>query len=542
MHSIRIKITAMTVSVIITAMAVAAVFGITGIRNIGSRSADQILLLLCETGEKNLDHYFESVEQSVEMVSAYVESDLDGLEDDQLQAHLNRVSDIFQRLTYRTNGVLTYFYRIDPAVSTRAKGFWYVNLDGEGFVEHEVTDITLYDTEDTSSLVWFTVPKATGKSVWLPPYITDNLDMRVISYNTPVYLDRQFVGVIGIEIDYSIMAEEINHITLYENGYAFLNDAEGAIIYHPRMDVTAMQSQPKVPSGLLSDEKFIRYRYDGVEKQAARLPLSNGMRLNVTVPVEEINADWQKWSREIIVSFVVLLVVFIFIIMRFVGRLTKPLRELTRVAEQVDAGNYDCALQYNGRDEVGILTRTFNRLTANLKSYISDLNDLAYADALTSLHNKGAFDICIRDMQTKMDEPSRALSFAICIFDCNGLKNVNDQNGHDKGDIYLKETAAIISNVFEHSPVFRIGGDEFAAVLLDGDYEKREELLWLFDRMCAEKREEGSNAWERVNVARGLAVYDPREDASVSSVVRRADKLMYENKWDTKAKQSGGVQ
>lgn len=542
MHSIRIKITAMTVSVIITAMAVAAVFGITGIRNIGSRSANQILLLLCETGEKNLDHYFESVEQSVEMVSAYVESDLDGLEDDQLQAHLNRVSDIFQRLTYRTNGVLTYYYRIDPAVSTRAKGFWYVNLDGEGFVEHEVTDITLYDTEDTSSLVWFTVPKATGKSVWLPPYITDNLDMRVISYNTPVYLDRQFVGVIGIEIDYSIMAEEINHITLYENGYAFLNDAEGAIIYHPRMDVTAMQSQPKVPSGLLSDEKFIRYRYDGVEKQAACLPLSNGMRLNVTVPVEEINADWQKWSREIIVSFVVLLVVFIFIIMRFVGRLTKPLRELTRVAEQVDAGNYDCALQYNGRDEVGILTRTFNRLTANLKSYISDLNDLAYADALTSLHNKGAFDICIRDMQTKMDEPSRALSFAICIFDCNGLKNVNDQNGHDKGDIYLKETAAIISNVFEHSPVFRIGGDEFAAVLLDGDYEKREELLWLFDRMCAEKREEGSNAWERVNVARGLAVYDPREDASVSSVVRRADKLMYENKWDTKAKQSGEVQ
>lgn len=542
MHSIRIKITAMTVSVIITAMAVAAVFGITGIRNIGSRSANQILLLLCETGEKNLDHYFESVEQSVEMVSAYVESDLDGLEDDQLQAHLNRVSDIFQRLTYRTNGVLTYYYRIDPAVSTRAKGFWYVNLDGEGFVEHEVTDITLYDTEDTSSLVWFTVPKVTGKSVWLPPYITDNLDRRVISYNTPVYLDRQFVGVIGIEIDYSIMAEEINHITLYENGYAFLNDAEGAIIYHPRMDVTAMQSQPKVPSGLLSDEKFIRYVYDGVEKQAAWLPLSNGMRLNVTVPVEEINAEWQKWSREIIVSFVALLAVFIFVIMRFVGRLTKPLRELTRVAEQVDAGNYDCALQYNGRDEVGILTRTFNRLTANLKSYISDLNDLAYADALTSLHNKGAFDICIRDMQAKMDEPTGALSFAICIFDCNGLKNVNDQNGHDKGDIYLKETAAIISNVFEHSPVFRIGGDEFAAVLLDGDYEKREELLWLFDRMCAEKREEGSNAWERVNVARGLAVYDPREDASVSSVVRRADKLMYENKWDTKAKQSGVLQ
>ena len=64
------------------------------------------------------------------------------------------------------------------------------------------------------------------------------------------------------------MAEVVNHITLYENGYAFLNDGEGNIIYHPRMDVATMETQPKVPAGLLSDDKFIRYSFDGVEKQA----------------------------------------------------------------------------------------------------------------------------------------------------------------------------------------------------------------------------------------------------------------------------------
>jgi diguanylate cyclase (GGDEF)-like protein len=82
--------------------------------------------------------------------------------------------------------------------------------------------------------------------------------------------------------------------------------------------------------------------------------------------------------------------------------------------------------------------------------------------------------------------------------------------------------------------VFRIGGDEFAALLMDRDYQNRDELLRLFDEKCLEKRRQNSDAWEQVDVARGMAVYDPNEDESVSDVVRRADKIMYENKWESK--------
>ena len=531
-HSLRVKITAVTVCALILAMLVAMAFGVAAIRNIGNKSAEQTLLLLCEAGQKNLDSYFKSVEQSVEMVSAYVESDLRGLEDAELQAHLNRVSDIFRKMTYRTSGILTYYYRIDPAVSQTQTGFWFVNSDGEGFREHAPTDITLYDTDDTSALVWFTVPKATGAGVWLPPYITDNLDARVISYNVPVYLDKTFVGVIGIELDYKTMADQINNITLYDNGYAFVNSADGTIVYHPRID--AMETQPTVPEGLLGEERFFRYTYDGIEKQGVWLPLANGERLNVAVPVKEINAGWQSWVRHIVLIFTAMLVLFALGIMRFVGRITKPLKQLTECAQQVDAGNYDVHLDYNGKDEVGVLANTFNSLTAHLKSYIGNLNDLAYADALTSLHNKGAFDIMIQNIQTQVSEPGHAPEFAVCIFDCNNLKKINDQTGHDKGDIYLKETAAIICEVFDHSPVFRIGGDEFAAVLVNNDYQRREELLVLFDELCAKKRAKESEPWEQVDVARGMAVYDPKEDESVNDVVRRADKLMYDHKWNRK--------
>jgi diguanylate cyclase (GGDEF)-like protein len=486
MYSIRTKITIMTVCAIIITMVFSAVFGVIAIRKIGNDNSNQILLLLCESGEKNLDSYFDSVEQSVEMVAAYVESDLDGLSDKELQDHMDRVSDIFKKMTYDTNGILTYYYRIDPSISTKTKGFWYVNQDGKGFKEHKVTDITQYDTNDTSKLVWFTVPKATKEPVWLPPYITDNLGARVISYNTPVYLDGRFVGVIGIEIDYKTMAEQVDSITLYENGYAFLNDEEGNIIYHPKMDVTSMEYQPKVPKGLLSKEKFIRYSFDGVEKQAVWLPLHNGMHLNVTVPVSEINASWTKWGEQILVVFGLMLLIFIVISMWLSGRITKPLR------------------------------------------------DLAYSDALTSLHNKGAFDIQMNRIQSKIDEKDQVDPFAVCIFDCNNLKKVNDEFGHDKGDLFLKDTADVICQVFDHSPVYRIGGDEFAAILQNRDFQKREQLLNLFDERCMESRLRKESFWEQIDVARGMAVYDSTEDKNVNDVVRRADKLMYEHKWRRK--------
>jgi diguanylate cyclase (GGDEF)-like protein len=127
-----------------------------------------------------------------------------------------------------------------------------------------------------------------------------------------------------------------------------------------------------------------------------------------------------------------------------------------------------------------------------------------------------------------------AFEFAICIFDCNNLKFVNDSFGHDKGDIYLKKTSGIICEVFDHCPVFRIGGDEFAAIIQGNEYGKRTELIRQFDEKCSRERSKNTEAWEQVSVARGLAEYDPSEDKSVDDVIRRADRNMYENKWNTK--------
>ena len=517
MHSIRTKITAVTVCVIVIAMVFATIFGVAAIRDIGNQDAQRTLLLLCETGQKDLNYYFQNVENSVKTVEAYVESDLNGLDDKKLQAHMDRVSDVFQKLAYNSNGVLTYYYRIDPAVSENVRGFWYVNTDGSGFREHEVTDITDYDTNDTSALVWFTVPKTTGEGVWLPPYITENLNARVISYNVPVYYEGQFIGVIGIEIDYSTMAEVVNHITLYDNGYAFLNDEEGNIVYHPRLDVTTMETQPRVPDGLMSDDKFIKYSFDGVEKQAVWLPLNNGMRLNVTVPVREINAAWHKWNTEIAVVFAILLVIFIIIIMTFTGRITDPLLKLTKAAEQISEGYYDTELNYDKKDEVGVLTASFKKLIMNLNIYIRNLNDMAYIDALTEIGNRLALR---RDYDSYQGH-----EVTVVMLDLNDFKLINDTYGHEEGDRALQKVGRLLSDTFGKECCYRYGGDEFLAVVPDISRSEFNEKL---ESLKHNKINIGSTA--NVSFSIGFARAMLSDSNALRKLISSADEKMYESK------------
>ena len=542
MRSLKTRITLMTLMVVIAAVAIVTVSSVIFIQTTEHRKSDQLLLLLCETGEKNLDYYFNSVQKSVTKVASFVESDLDGLDDEKLAAHMERAADYFDEMASKTNGVLTYYYRIDPEVSDTVKGFWYMDLDGEGFKEHEVTDITLYDTDDTSALVWFTVPKYEGRPIWLPPYITDNLDKRVISYNVPIYWRGQFVGVVGIEIDYSTMAEQVDSIRLFSNGYAFLNDESGDLFYHPHIDVATLteETKPAVPDGMLSESTFINYTYDGVDKVGAWLPLSNGMRLNVVAPVSETNGDWVGliWNI-LIVGGIVLVAAFVFT-MLYTRRITKPLEQLTEAADQADRGNYDQELTYLKDDELGRLTKTFRRMANNMKDHISDLNKQVYIDALTHVKNKGAFSAFLDELQEQMDKDGERLTFAIGMFDCDDLKQINDQYGHDSGDVYIRTASRTICRVFQHSPVFRIGGDEFAVILRHEDYRNREELVSRFHKDCADVNAATGNRWEQVHISMGIAAYDPQEDHTVNDVLHRADETMYADKRARKKDSHGG--
>ena len=124
----------------------------------------------------------------------------------------------------------------------------------------------------------------------------------------------------------------------------------------------------------------------------------------------------------------------------------------------------------------------------------------------------------------------RAPDFAIVMLDVNNLKQVNDNEGHQAGDQYLRDACKVICDVFKRSPVFRVGGDEFAVIAQGSDYASLDELLGKVNEHNKRSARVGG-----VVIACGMSKFE--DDPSVAPVFERADQNMYENKSFLKAAQ-----
>ena len=148
----------------------------------------------------------------------------------------------------------------------------------------------------------------------------------------------------------------------------------------------------------------------------------------------------------------------------------------------------------------------------------------ARRDGLTGIKNKTAYG----EFEAKLNKQIQSgenVKFAIALCDVNGLKTVNDTLGHIAGDEYIRSASRLVCQTFAHSPVFRIGGDEFVAILRGSDFENRERLEKKFTEAVKENVDQ-----HKVVVACGISVFDKEHDKDVSSVFERADALMYKNK------------
>ncbi len=180
------------------------------------------------------------------------------------------------------------------------------------------------------------------------------------------------------------------------------------------------------------------------------------------------------------------------------------------------------------------LTKTSKELHST-KERAAEMSELAHKDSLTGIRNKTAYDKEIIKLERELLRNDE-LEFGIAMIDLNFLKRINDTYGHEKGNESIKELCRVVCKVFCHSPVFRIGGDEFVVVLWGNDYNDR---MLLKDEFIKTLKEIDADTtlepWEKISAAIGIATYDPSKDESVSDVFKRADTLMYENKKAMKA-------
>lgn len=179
------------------------------------------------------------------------------------------------------------------------------------------------------------------------------------------------------------------------------------------------------------------------------------------------------------------------------------------------------------------LTKTKQALQDTRQQAI-ELNELAIKDSLTGIRNKTGYDKEVQKIEWEM--ASGLKKIGVVMIDLNFLKRINDTYGHDKGNIAIVSLSRMVCHIFEHSPVFRIGGDEFVVILKGHDLENIDELVTEFNWQLKQAHDNPTlEYWEKISAAIGYAIYNPEIDSAYENIFKRADVEMYKNKKAMKA-------
>lgn len=511
----------------------------------------KIMNLLCTEKADQINETLRDIEQSVNIIYHFAVTQIGEVE--HLAEDENAVSECIQKIrevaynvAENTEGAIAIYFRLIPEISSPVTGIFLTRQDPTGaFEDTEITDLSKFERDDIAHVGWYYLPIEAGRPIWMDPYMNENIDVEMISYVIPIFDGDQVIGVVGMDIDVELLRKKIRETVVYDTGYAFLLDSTGNIVYHRDYpdEISRMEHEGELQELdiILQEEQqteeLYHYQWNGMKKQMISQKLVNGMSIVIAVPLNEVEAP--KWEllihSLILVSFVLLLSVVV--MLYWVRSIIKPLKHLTEAAKKIAQGDLKVSIECNSKDEVGVLAQSFKQTAKSLDEYIEYINRLAYTDALTGIKNKTAYEESVAFLDEEIKNENT--DFAVVVMDINNLKLMNDVYGHEKGDMMIIDTTSIMKKVFGTKPVFRIGGDEFVAIIMKEYIPQPQELRSSLFRETERFNKSSSKRYEsELQIACGIAIYDQKQDFCYADVFRRADSLMYENKKQQKGQQA----
>ena len=512
MKSIRVKIALITVVAILTSIlsVFAACYPVIQAEN--DRNSVSMMNLIGRDTQKSLEKYLNSTEQSIEMAANIASDSLDSvilLEngaagsyakqsertseqiarlDEYLAGYCDRLQTAFATIASHTHGIITYYYCINPEISETEHGFFYSKVGKTGFDRQEPLDARELDPEDIAHTTWYYTPIQRGRPSWVGPYTAHFLnEMWIYSYLVPIYKAGALIGVMGMDISCDTLIAQVSSIRVYETGFACLLDADSKVLYHPSAPFGSLleQSGISMDSAVLkqdsSGEEMIRYTANGKERQLAFFTLSNGMKLLISAPVDEINLSWTQLARVILVITALVTALYAILLLFIMRLITRPLKKLTIAARKLAAEDYDVELDYQSPDEIGELTNAFQRMRDQIKRDMEDLNRRIQTDALTGLPNmRHFFHLAETERRCLAEDGKRP---ALLYFNVIGMKHFNRQYGFEEGDRLICAVAGVLSRYYGEQSVGRLSEDHFAAIT---DEEHLEDSLRAVFGECQE--------------------------------------------------------
>ena len=507
-YSLRFQFLA---TVVFAMLAIAVFIGGLSIYELDAYIQDQsenFVRITCANEGDRINSSLESMEKSSKIMESYLMGFFDGeadVTDRDLQKTIIESADLmFADVAKHTStaGAVSFYFRLDPAISDSKSGLFYSKLNGEsGFTSLEPTDLSLYDKDDVEHVGWFWQPYEAQRPVWMKPYHNQNNDVWMISYVIPMYHEEQFIGVVGMDFDYKALESQVQGITVYENGFAHL-EMDGDIL-----SADTPQPDPK--------------DYLSVSKE-----LANGMTLVLSASYDDIRQIRYEIGFKILFTAAILFVLFTVVAAFAVKKVSDPLKKLTDAAAKLADGHYDIEIERSNAREIKLLSTAFENMVLHLREREEHLHLSAHRDSMTGLRNTTSYAAWVARFDKEIQ--TGQIDFGVVVLDLNDLKKTNDEYGHETGNQLIITSAKLISDVFKRSPVFRIGGDEFLVVLQNTDLENRDELFDTLHKRCQSTLIAGSQA--PIRIAIGFSQFERGKDSQFADVFKRADNAMYENK------------
>ncbi|MEE1053166.1 MAG: diguanylate cyclase [Acutalibacteraceae bacterium] len=512
--------------------------------NLSSKNAETRLRESTESLALRLDNQLTLVEQAVNdmyVVSENFRPKIDELNDtDTIAQYSEQMEEIAISIANHTNGAVAVYYRMNPELTNSGTfGFFSVKSSETGLFEHAVpTDIGAYDPDDTEHVGWYYRPVQAGEPVWIEPYYNANIDIYMVSYVIPVYDGDSPVGVVGMDIDFAAFADIAASISVYESSGSALFSEDFSKIYYQKDGAFGSSASEEIQEVFNGGENATKLQFlhiSGEKCVTYSTPLNNRMQL-LTYASEAETKD--HVDNIIVIGIAVFSIIFIAALMlslKISNAMTKPLYDIMEATKQYAGGHWNAKIPCETEDEIGMLAKNIMIMADNTREYISQIRHMAKYDTLTGVRNRNDY------LQHTKDYVAQALQsdgkLALIVMDVNNLKTVNDTMGHEMGDALLQNASNRICQMFSQSPVYRIGGDEFAVIVFGTAYDTVDEKMQQFHERMNGVADEGNIA--EVCIASGMAKLGPDGD-TVDAIFKAADDRMYLNKAELKNRTQSG--
>lgn len=342
--------------------------------------AEDNLLLTAKVNAEELDLTLYTIEQSVDSLSQIALTTIADFEKFKTSsAYVTECTEALEAATMtlaqNTKGAMTAYVRYNPEFTEPDSGI-FLTKTGDEFEASVPTDFSMYDPDDMEHVGWYYIPVNAGKPVWMDPYMNENINVYMISYVVPLYINGESVGIVGMDIDFSGIQDMVNSIGFCDSGYAYLTNVSDTLIVHKDYESgTALSEADSAAAELLGNSEKANTAETVGSQVLVYIPLHNGMKLALTVPGSELFAGSRNMIVKIAIAIIVMLVIVCAAASLVGNQMAKPIRELTHIIQNTAAFNFQSS--ENGdklcrlRDETGEMARAVRKMRGELRNMIN---------------------------------------------------------------------------------------------------------------------------------------------------------------------------